>query len=108
MIFLSMLKIPLWAQLIIFVAISLLLLIFTRPIIRKKIETKKIAMNSDSIIGKKAIVTQRISEFEKGVIKINGIEWTAAAKDSTVFEVGDICSIVEIQGVTAFVEAQKN
>jgi membrane protein implicated in regulation of membrane protease activity len=73
MIFISLLKLPIWIQIIIFAAISLLLLIFTRPILVKKIAVKKTPMNAYSIIGKQAVVTKPITEMEKGTVKINGL-----------------------------------
>lgn len=108
MIFCALLKLPLWLQLILFTVISLLLLIFTRPILRKKIAVKKTPMNADALIGKKAVVVKPISELEKGTIKINGLEWTAATNDNSPLQVGDICIITKIQGATAIVTNQEN
>lgn len=107
MIFASLLKLPLPLQLILFVAVSLLLLIFTRPILKKKLTIKKTALNTDALIGQKAIVTKDISELEKGVIKINGIEWTAASEDKKSIPAGSTCVIKEIKGATAVVSSNE-
>lgn len=107
MIFASLLKLPLPLQLILFVAVSLLLLIFTRPILKKKLAIKKTALNTDALIGQKAIVTKDISELEKGVIKINGIEWTAASEDGKSIPAGSTCVIKEIKGATAVVSSNE-
>ena len=102
LIFISMLKFPFYVQILIFSLISLLLLFFTRPLVVKKIQVKKEATNADSLIGKKAVVTEKISEFDKGAIKINGLVWSATAEGKTL-EPGSQCIIKEIRGVTTVV-----
>ena len=105
MVFLAFTPMPFPAQLFIFVALALLLLIFTRPVVKKKLNQKKIATNYDSIIGQIAVVTKKITAIEKGSIKINGMEWTAAVKEDIVLEEGSKCIIEEIAGVTAYVKS---
>lgn len=79
-------------------------MIFTRPIAVKKLAVKRSATNSDSIIGKKAIVTEKITPLEKGAIKVNGLIWTAKVQDESEFAAGDLCEIVSIEGATAVVK----
>jgi len=105
MVFLAFTPMPFPAQLFIFVALALILLIFTRPIVKKKLNQKKIATNYDSIIGQIAVVTKKITAIEKGSVKINGMEWTAAVKEDIVLEEGSKCIIEEIAGVTAYVKS---
>ena len=104
MVFLAFTPLPFVAQLFIFVLLSLLLLIFTRPIVKQKLNQKKIATNYERIIGEIAIVTKKITMLEKGSIKINGMEWTAAVKKDIVIEEGSKCVVEEIAGVTAYVK----
>ncbi|MCR4736332.1 MAG: NfeD family protein [Treponema sp.] len=104
MVFLAFTPLPFPAQLLIFVAASLLLLIFTRPIVKKKLSQKKIATNYERIIGQIAVVTKKITALEKGSVKINGMEWTAAVKEDISLEEGSKCIIDEIAGVTAYVK----
>ncbi|HBD68279.1 MAG TPA: hypothetical protein DC014_03290 [Treponema sp.] len=107
MVFVSMTPLPFKWQLLLFVAISLALLIFTRPFVYKKLKLKKQATNADSLIGKKVIVTQTISALEKGAIKINGIEWTASCANlsdsSQSISPGTEVTVTDIQGATAIV-----
>jgi membrane protein implicated in regulation of membrane protease activity len=105
MVFLAFTPMPFPAQLFIFVALALILLIFTRPVVKKKLNQKKIATNYDSIIGQIAVVTKKITAIEKGSVKINGMEWTAAVKEDIVLEEGSKCIIEEIAGVTAYVKS---
>ncbi|MCR4578723.1 MAG: NfeD family protein [Treponema sp.] len=104
MVFLAFTPLPFKAQLFIFFALALAMLIFTRPIVKKKLNKKTIATNYERIIGQIAIVTKKITALEKGSVKINGMEWTAAVKEDITLEEGSKCIIEEIAGVTAFVK----
>ena len=104
MVFLAFTPLPFPAQLFIFVAVALVLLIFTRPIVKQKLNQKKIATNYERIIGQIALVTKKITALDKGAVKINGMEWTAAVREDIVLEEGSKCIIEEIAGVTAYVK----
>ena len=105
MVFLAFTPLPFVAQLFIFVLLAMLLLIFTRPVVKQKISQKKIATNYERIIGQIALVTKKITAIDKGCIKINGMEWTAAVKEDITLEEGSKCIIEEIAGVTAYVKS---
>ena len=102
MIFLSLTPLPFKWQLLIFVTVSLVLLIFTRPLVAKKL-AKRMPTNADSLIGKKALVTQTITELDKGAIKVNGVIWTARAENDSEIAEGMECRIVRLEGNTAVV-----
>lgn len=104
MVFLAFMPIPFAIQLFIFVVLSLILLIFTRPLVQKKLSQKKITTNYERVIGQIAVVTKKITAIDKGAIKINGIEWTAAVRENITLEKGSKCVIEEIAGVTAYVK----
>ena len=104
MVFIAFTPIPFTVQAFIFTIVSLLLLIFTRPFLKKKLNQKKIATNYERVIGQVAVVTKKITVLDKGSIKINGMEWTAAVKEDVVLEEGSKCTIEEIEGVTAYVK----
>ncbi len=104
MIFVSMFHPPFYLQCLLFALIALLLLFFTRPLALKLLHTKREKTNADSLIGKKALVLQTITEFEKGQVKINGIVWTAASIGNAEIPAGDECIIEKIEGVTLIVK----
>jgi membrane protein implicated in regulation of membrane protease activity len=104
MVFLSFLHIPLVFQVLIFLAISAVLLFFTRPIAVKKLKIGKVKTNVDSLIGKCALVTKKITEFDRGEVKINGIIWTARTEDGSTLEEGSKCEVARIEGVQAIVK----
>ena len=103
MVFLSFLPIPLVFQLIIFLAISTCLLIFTRPIAIKKFKIGREKTNVDSLVGKNALVTKQIGEFDRGEVKLHGQIWTARSEDGSVINEGTKCEVVRIEGVQAIV-----
>jgi membrane protein implicated in regulation of membrane protease activity len=99
MVFLSLFKIPLPVQIIIFLVISSLLLIFTRPIAVKKLKVGKEKTNVDSLIGKHVPVIKTISEFEHGEVKLNGLIWAARSDNNTEIAVGTKCEVLRVEGV---------
>ena len=89
---------PLSVQLILFLVLSVLLLICTRPLVRK-ISTKP------QLIGKAGIVTETIDNLQnRGRAKIDGLSWNARSTDSSLIEEGAAVKVVRLEGVTAYVE----
>ena len=95
-------------QVIVFGVTSLVLLIFTRPVVAKYFNSKRTKTNAESLVGEYCKVTEQIDNFnEKGVVLLNGLEWTARSKDDTVIPVGTRVKLVRIEGVKAIVEEEK-
>jgi len=105
MVFLSFFKIPLPIQILIFLFISAVLLIFTRPLAVKKLKIGKVKTNVDSLPGKHALVIKKIGEFETGEAKVNGQIWTARAENNAEIAEGAKCEILRIEGVQLIVRS---
>ncbi|MDR1899524.1 MAG: NfeD family protein [Treponema sp.] len=103
MVFLSFLPIPFRGQVTIFLAVAILLLVFTRPIAVKKLKVGKVKTNVEDLAGKHALVTKTIKEFEKGEIRLNGQIWSAKSEDGGTMEEGTRCEVLRIEGVHAVV-----
>lgn len=103
MLFLSPLPIPFLWQILLFLIISSVLLIFTRPIAVKKLKVGREKTNTDSLIGEKALVIKEITEFEKGLVKIRGMEWSAQSIDGKPIAKDETCIVERIEGVTVVV-----
>ena len=87
-------------QLIVFLAVSMLLLILVRPIAGRFLQTKTVKTNVDSLIGDYATVTARIHNQEGfGKAVIRGQEWTAAE----IIEAGSRVVVTGIRGVKLIV-----
>ena len=90
-------------QIILFVAITLILLIFTRPLAVKYI--KKTSTNIDTLIGKQAIVTEKIDNLAgTGQVKIDGNLWTARSEGGFIINEREVVDIVSISGVKLIVK----
>ena len=102
----NVLKAPLWLQIVLFIVVSLVLLLFTRPIMLKAMKSSELKTNVDGLIGVKAKVTETINNLdETGTAVVNGQEWTARnVNPEEVIEPGEIVEIVEISGVKLIVK----
>lgn len=90
---------PLYVQLLAFAIVSLILLICTRPFVRKFIKMKEVKTNADRLVGMTAIVTEDIcNEKAQGAVKISGITWTARSEDGSKIAAGEKVIIRKIEG----------
>ena len=72
-------------QWILFLVISLVLLIFTRPLAVRYMNKGVPKTNVNSLIGEKAVVIQKINNLEQtGQVRINDIEWMARTSSDEV------------------------
>ena len=96
-------------QLVLFLIVSLVLLIFTRPFAMKFVNKGTVNTNAMDLLGKKARVTAEINnQLSKGAAVVNGQEWTArAAEEEAVIPEGEIVLIREIRGVKLIVDRIK-
>lgn len=91
-------------QVIVFLAVSIVLLIATRPLVKKHINKKSQPTNADRSIGQNAVVTEEINNLEgKGAAKVNGVEWTARSESGAVISEGSTVTVVKIDGVKLIV-----
>ena len=94
------------AQLLLFFCVSLVLLFFTRPAAIKLMNKNTEKTNVDSLLGKTAVVIQKVSNLEQtGQVRINDIEWMArTSDDNIIIPVGTVVVIKEVHGVRLIVE----
>ena len=95
----------LFIQVLVFVIVSILLLIFTRPLLSKYVKSNNTITNSNAIIGKMAIVTEEISFLNStGQINVDGEVWSAKTMDPNLtIPKGSRVEIIGIDGVKACV-----
>ena len=96
-------------QIIVFLLVSILLLVLTRPIAIKFFNQERQKTNADSLIGQKAVVFETIDTLHgTGRVEVNGMEWSAKVEDPTaVIEAGTVVSIEGIQGVKLIVKKEE-
>ena len=103
----TLLGAPLWLQIVLFAVVSIATLLLTRPLAKKYINNKTMATNADRVIGKKAVVKERIDELAgTGAVLADGKMWSARTVDGSAAESGDIVTVREIRGVKLIVERQ--
>ncbi len=91
-------------QMIVFLIVSLILLIATRPLVKKYINKKSQPTNADRCVGKQAIVTEEIDNLlGKGAAKVNGVEWTARSESGESIPEGATVTVSKIDGVKLIV-----
>ena len=91
----------LWVQVVLFFAVSILLLLCLRPLSKRLIKQKKVATNAD----KEAVVTERIDNLQGiGAVRISGVEWSARSADGSEIEKGAVVRVLRIEGVKVCVE----
>lgn len=89
-------------QVFIFIFVSLMALLITKPIVKKLRKRNIQRTNLDGIIGKIAIVTEKITSTESGEVKVSGKRWTAVSDCS--LNIGQKVRILKIDGVKVIVE----
>ncbi len=94
----------LWIQIVIFVVVSAIAVIATRPIVKRIVNKKAEPTNADMVIGKTGIVTEKIDNLApSGMVKAGGQMWTARSADDSVIEENERVIIKEISGVKLIV-----
>ena len=101
----AMLNAPLWVQFIVFVLVSAVAIIATRPLVKNVLKLKRTRTNADSVIGKIGVVIVQIDNFNsQGRVSVGGLDWSARSEDSEIIEVDDKVLIKSIDGVKLIVE----
>lgn len=96
-------------QILVFAVVSTILFVFTRPIAAKHFMKDIEKTNVDSLIGKEGVVKQEIDNIEaQGVVKLNGMDWTARSVDGTKIPEGIKVLVDSIDGVKLMVIKKEN
>lgn len=106
MIFLARAGMPLKWQILIFVFLTAILAIVTRPFVVKFLKTgKQSEGNINSLDGQTILCISPISEFKFGEAKTkNGVVWTAKSDDGTEIPSDTICTVSRVEGNTLVVK----
>ena len=103
---LSFCNVPVWVQIAVFLIVSFLLLIFTRPAAVRLMNRRTEATNVQALIGKTAVVTETIDNLrETGLVHVGGLDWTARSRENGQIIAEDtVVTILEVTGVKLIVE----
>ena len=71
---------------------------------KKKLKVGKEKTNVNALIGKEGLVLETIRPFSAGQVKLDGLEWSAAAADPHMtIESGTAVKVEHIEGVKLIV-----
>ena len=92
-------------QWVIFIGLSAMLLIVTKQLLKKFV--KKIPTNADALIGKTAVVTEKIEPvLAKGQVKVGASVWSARSETGEVIAKDEVVRIITIEGVKLIVKKE--
>lgn len=99
---------PVW-QIVIFIALSALMLAFLRKVTKKYLlKGNNEKTNTDLLIGKECTLLAD-TDFEKtGKVRINDVEWNAVGENRAKIAAGTIVEIVKLSGNKLIVKPKNN
>lgn len=96
---------PVWLQIVLFLVVTGITLILTRPLVSKYTKGKKVSTNADMYIGQEGVVLQDIDNLKAtGLVKVRSFEWTARSTNDEPIAEGTLVRAVRIEGVKLIVE----
>ena len=100
----AVLHVPLPIQIVLFLVVSIVLIVFTRPVAERYFNNS----NVGGIIGREGKVIVTIDNFNQtGAVLIDGIEWTARSdEEDVVIETGERIVVTRVEGVRVFVKVK--
>lgn len=95
-------------QFAVFLVVSILALIATRPLAKKMLDKTIVPTNADRVLHRKAKVTETVdNENAAGAVYIDGKMWTARSDSGAIIEKGKMAEIVRMEGVKLYVREAK-
>ena len=94
--------VPLYVQLIVFIALTLCSFFALRPLVKRLIPDKKdSSFTVEKAIGMHTVVVERLDNLAgRGAVTVNGMEWAARTlSDEIVIEAGSAVEIIGVEGV---------
>ena len=96
----------LWLQIVLFLVVSAATLYFTRPLVKRYVNSKVEPTNADMVIGKECRVTETVDNIAgTGAVYVDGKTWTARSENDEVIPEGTLVTAKSIDGVKLIVAA---
>lgn len=101
----AVLHFPMMAQILLFLVVSFVLLLLTRPLAKKHLNNKTVKTNVEGLVGQKCIVTESIDNLRnKGQVSLKGQIWSAkSVKDDILIPQSAVVKVEAITGVKVVV-----
>ena len=95
---------PVWLQVMIAAVVTLVLLLATRPLVKKFLQNKETHTNADRVVGQTAVVTEDIDNLAAhGRVEVLGNDWAARSTENVRIQKGTKVQVVRIEGVKLIV-----
>ncbi|MBQ7638615.1 MAG: NfeD family protein [Clostridia bacterium] len=92
-------------QVVVFVAVSVISLIATRPLVKKIIHKRVEPTNADRNIGETGVTVSEINNMlGTGEVNLKGTIWTARSEDDSVIPKDSEVTVLKIEGVKLIVK----
>lgn len=102
--FAAMLDLGFTGQLAIFVLVSLVLLIVTRPLLKKLRVQSIVPTNADKEIGATAVIIEEVDAAAgTGRVRLNGVDWIAVSESGSVLPVNTVVIVRQVLGAKLIV-----
>ena len=96
----------LWLQIVVFIIVSAATLYFTRPLVKRYVNSKVEPTNADMVIGKECRVTETVDNIAgTGAVYVDGKTWTARSENDEIIPEGTLVTAKSIDGVKLIVAA---
>lgn len=93
-------------QTAVFLTVSVLTLIVTRPVLKKLMPKDYVPTNGELDLGKTAVVIEEInSSAGKGRVRLDGVDWGAVSDDGTVIAEG--ISVIVVDKGAAYLKVRQ-
>ncbi|MDO4582707.1 MAG: NfeD family protein [Planctomycetia bacterium] len=90
-------------QCYLFVAVSAILFLATRPLVRG-LKIQKVPTNADGVVGMEGVVQTKIDNLlGEGRVLVNGLDWAAKSTRGRNIESGKKVIVDKLEGVTLYV-----
>lgn len=100
----SILEGPVWLQILLFIAVSVVLLWMLRPIIKKHFTPNLTRTNVDAIIGKVGVTMVTVNNMmAQGKVQLDGMEWSARSTTGEDIPENVQVRIDRVEGVKLYV-----
>ena len=94
-----------WLQIALFLALSCLALVFTRPLAKRLQKPEPVGTNADRVLGAQGVVTEDIDNLlAQGRVSVLGNSWAArSARPQEKIPAGEQVTVERIEGVKLLV-----
>lgn len=106
-VFAAYFNVPLAAQLLLFIGVSIVTAAVVRPLAKKYADPYKVPTNADRLVGMEGRVTETVNNgYPTGAVYVDGKTWTARSVDGMVIPKGELVEIAGMEGIKLIVRAK--